>query len=437
MRAVYVGTSHGVIMFGKILYVFMQRRIYKVLKPVRLKHNCHKWANICQVVNCPRRSKQYNWWKLLGFSYTTYDHICVSDYCFPSCGWYQWYWSIDTIGEGLKWLKGVITPEIKKEFKANVKHNCWAMYAYCKKDGCCREKWWYPVATWLFLQYKPPPHDCQGEYACSLFTCPESEWSSYFFKYWKNYVKMTIYELKHGFLDMPKLEGEEKISTAKPWHEGQRIYFDEPVVGDQVFDGPVFDDPVDTNYEFSDSDTETEASINLDYHPNYLPKLKGFANKTHNTYMLLIYSFVSSTLAIRCRHHITNIQHVRVFRGPNIYCLCHKHGQYGAKHNIDIVALRGRNLVEVVGRNSWKDNYIVYKQHVPTLKNLSIANIWCHDIQQLMFKQNGIPRDIAKTLLYPMYKCLRLNCGKESYDKCTEWCPMKVECNFKDNYDME
>jgi hypothetical protein len=105
----------------------------------------------------------------------------------------------------------VITTEIKKEFKAKVKHNCWAMYAYCKRDGCCREKWWYPVATWLFLQYKPPPHDCQGEYACSLFTCPESEWSSYFIEYWKNYLKMTIYEFRHGFLNMPKLEGERKV----------------------------------------------------------------------------------------------------------------------------------------------------------------------------------------------------------------------------------
>jgi len=55
----------------------------------------------------------------LGFSYTTYKHICVSDYCFPSCGWYQWYWSFDTIGEGLKWLKGLIKTEIRKEFKAN------------------------------------------------------------------------------------------------------------------------------------------------------------------------------------------------------------------------------------------------------------------------------------------------------------------------------
>jgi hypothetical protein len=128
---------------------------------------------------------------------------------------------------------------------------------------------------------------------------------------------MTIYEFKHGFLDMPKLEGEEEISTAKPWHEEQRIYFDDPVVGDQVFDGPVFDDPVDTNYEFSDSDTETEASINLDYHPNYLPKLKGFSGKAHNTYMLLIYSFASRILAFRCRHDVTNVTHVRVFRGTS------------------------------------------------------------------------------------------------------------------------
>jgi len=315
--AMYIWVSHVIAMLIRILYVFMQKQIYRVLKPVRLKHNCHKWANICQVVNCPRRSKYYNWWRLLGFSYTTYDHICVSDYCFPSCRWYQWYWSIDTIGEGLKWFKGLITTEIKKEFKAYGRHNCWAMYAYCKRDGCCREKWWYPVATWLFLQYKPPPHDCQGEYACSLFTCPESEWSSYFIEYWKNYFKMTIYEFKHGFLDMPKLEGEEEISTAKPWHEEQRIYFDDPVVGDQVFDGPVFDDPVDTNYEFSDSDTETEASINLDYHPNYLPKLKGFSGKAHNTYMLLIYSFASRILAFRCRHHVTNVTHVRVFRGTS------------------------------------------------------------------------------------------------------------------------
>jgi hypothetical protein len=321
----------------------------------------------------------------------------------------------------------LVTTEIKKEFKANGRHNCWAMYAYCVRDRCCRKKWWYLVATWLFLQYKPPPHDCQGEYACSLFSCPESEWSSYFVDYWKNYFKETVYEFRHGFLDMPKLEGDQESSFAKSWHEEQRHYFDDPV----------FDDPVDTNYEFSDSDTETEASINLDYHPNYMPKLKGFAGKTHNTYMLLIYSFASRILAFRCRHHVTNVTHVRVFRGPNIYCLCHKHGQYGAKHNMDIVATRGKTLVEVVGRNNWKDNYIIYNQRVPTLKNLSIANIWCHDIQQLMFKQQEIPRDIAKTLQYPMYKCLRLNCGKENYDECTEWCPMKVECNFKDNYDME
>jgi hypothetical protein len=280
MRAMYIWVSHSVTMFGKILYVFMQKQIYRVLKPVRLKHNCRKWANICQAVNCPRRSKSYNWWKLLGFSYTTYDHICVSDYCFPSCGWYQWYWSMDTIGEGLKWLKGLVTTEIKKEFKANGRHNCWAMYAYCVRDKCCREKWWYPVATWLFLQYKPPLHDCQGEYACDLFLCPESEWSSYFVDYWKSYFKETAYEFKHGFLDMPKLEGDKESSIARTWHEEQRHYFDEPV----------FDDPVDTNYEFSDSDMETEASINLDYHPNYLPKLKGFAGKAHNTYMLLIYS---------------------------------------------------------------------------------------------------------------------------------------------------
>jgi hypothetical protein len=283
------------------------------------------------------------------------------------------------------------------------------------------------VATWLFFGYRPPPHDCPGEYACDLFLCPESEWSSYFIAYWKEYFKKTVDEFKHGFLDMPKLEGDKKSSIAETWHVEQRHYFDDPV----------FNDPVDTNYEFSDSDTETEASINLDYHPNYLPKLKGFAGKSHNTYMLLIYSFASRILAFRCRHHSTNVTHVRVFRGPNLYCLCHKHEQYGAKHNIDIVATRGKTLVEVVGRNNWKDNYIIYNQRVPTLKNLSIANIWCHDIQQLMFKQYEIPRDIAKTLLYPMYKCLRLNCGKENYDVCTEWCPMKVECNFKDNYDME
>jgi hypothetical protein len=54
-----------------------------------------------------------------------------------------------------------------------------------------------------------------------------------------------------------------------------------------------------------------------------------------------------------------------------------------------------------------------------------------------MFKQYEIPIDISKTLLYPIYKCLRLNCGKENYDACTEWCPMKVECSFKNNYDME
>jgi hypothetical protein len=437
IRAMCIRVSHIVAMLIETVYVFMRKQIYRVLKPARLKHNCNKWANICQVVNCPRRSKYYNWWRLLGFSYTTYEHTCVSDYCFPSCGWYRCYWSIDTIGEGLKWLKGVLKTEIKKEFKAKVKHNCRAMYAYCKRDGCCREKWWYPVATWLFLQYKPPPHDCQGEYACSLFTCPESEWSSYFLEYWENYFKMTIYEFKHGFLDMPKLEGEEETSTTKPWHEGQHNYVNEPIIGEPIFDGPVFDDPVDTNYEFSDSDTETEASINLDYSPNYLPKLKGFVGKSHNTYMLLIYSFESRLLAFRCRHHSTNVTYVRVFRGPNLYCLCHKHRQYGAKHNMDKVATRGKTLVEVVGRNSWKDNYIIYNQSVPTLKNLSIANIWCHDIQQLMFKQYEIPRDIAKTLLYPIYKCLRLNCGKENYDVCTEWCPMKVECNFKDNYDME
>jgi hypothetical protein len=104
---------------------------------------------------------------------------------------------------------------------------------------------------------------------------------------------------------------------------------------------------------------------------------------------------------------------------------------------MDIVATRGKTLVEVVGRNNWKDNYIIYNQRVPTIKNLSIANIWCHDLQQLMFKQHEIPRDIAKTLQYPVYKCLRLNCVKENYDDCTQWCPMKVECNFKDNYDME
>jgi hypothetical protein len=104
---------------------------------------------------------------------------------------------------------------------------------------------------------------------------------------------------------------------------------------------------------------------------------------------------------------------------------------------MDIAALRGRVVIEVVGRNGWKDNYIVYKEHVPTLKNLSIASIWCHDIQQLMFKQHEIPTDISKTLLYPISKCLRLNCGKENYDECTKWCPMKVECNFKNNYDME
>jgi hypothetical protein len=61
---------------------------------------------------------------------------------------------------------------------------------------------------------------------------------------------------------MPKLKGDKESSIAETWHEEQRHYFEDPV----------FDDPVDTNYEFSDSDTETEASINLDYHPNYLPK---------------------------------------------------------------------------------------------------------------------------------------------------------------------
>ncbi len=55
---------------------------------------------------------------------------------------------------------------------------------------------------------------------------------------------------------MPKLEGDKESSIAKTWHEEQCHYFD-----DQVFD-----DPVDTNYEFLDSDMETEASINLDYH---------------------------------------------------------------------------------------------------------------------------------------------------------------------------
>jgi hypothetical protein len=54
-----------------------------------------------------------------------------------------------------------------------------------------------------------------------------------------------------------------------------------------------------------------------------------------------------------------------------------------------------------------------------------------------MFKKHEIPGDISKALLYPINKCLRLNCGKENYDGCTEWCLMKVECNFKDNYDME
>jgi hypothetical protein len=67
LRAMYTWVSHSVTMLGRILCVFMQNKIYKVLKPVRLKHNCHKWANICQVVNCPRRSKYYNWWNLLGF----------------------------------------------------------------------------------------------------------------------------------------------------------------------------------------------------------------------------------------------------------------------------------------------------------------------------------------------------------------------------------
>jgi hypothetical protein len=86
--------------------------------------------------------------------------------------------------------------------------------------------------------------------------CPESEWSSYFVDYWKGYFKETVYEFKHGFLDMPKLEGDKESSIAKTWHEEQCHYFD-----DQVFD-----DPVDTNYEFLDSDMETEASINLDYH---------------------------------------------------------------------------------------------------------------------------------------------------------------------------
>jgi hypothetical protein len=124
IRAIYIWISKSVVTLVKIIWAFMQKQIYKVLKPVRLKHNCAKWANICQVVNCPRRSRYYNCWKMLGFSYTTYEHTCVSDYCFPSCGWYQWYWSFDTIGEGLKWLKGLIKTKLRKEFKAKVKHNC-------------------------------------------------------------------------------------------------------------------------------------------------------------------------------------------------------------------------------------------------------------------------------------------------------------------------
>ncbi len=62
---------------------------------------------------------------------------------------------------------------------------------------------------------------------------------------------------------------------------------------------------------------------------------------------------------------------------------------------MDICAARGKKLVEFKGRYTWKDNYIIYK-YVPTLKNLSIASIWCHDVQHLLTKPYEIPMETAK-----------------------------------------
>jgi hypothetical protein len=52
-----------------------------------------------------------------------------------------------------------------------------------------------------------------------------------------------------------------------------------------------------------------------------------------------------------------------------------------------ICAAKGKKLVEFTGRYTWKDNYIIYNKHVPTLKNLSIASIWGHDVQHLLTKK--------------------------------------------------
>jgi hypothetical protein len=157
----------------------------------------------------------------------------------------------------------------------------------CKRVGYCTTKWWYPAATWLFFRYRPPGHECPGEISCDHILCPENEWSCYFFEYWKNYCKETVYEFKHGFLNMPTLEdGSRESSISGTWYEEQRHYFDDPIFGD----------PVDlrSSYEFSD-----------------------FAAKSHETHMTLVYGFMDQKINFLCLPRSTGNTFAILRRGGN------------------------------------------------------------------------------------------------------------------------
>jgi hypothetical protein len=443
-----------------ILYI-----VYKKLLPLLRKlkllrreiphHNCKRWGTSCTSRNCKRMQYGYTIWKLLGYTYTTYEHTCLAAYCLKSCGGCTWKWSGNILVENYKEIARDVRHWFKLTYGTDAPHHCNVEKPDCYKINCGRARWWYPIAVALGFQYGPFYHECGYYMECDEAICPPSEWHCE----WKNIFHMLKYKWWNRVNrrkckkwisnnnnndsdpdtddenDGEYVSGSE--STAGTMHSSinSKNWQNRFTLGSSLVTKT---DEISSIAGNTDTDSETEINYEFSNQVPHLPKLEPYGPaRIYDTDLILIYSPLRwAQINLRCRHEPIRSRYIAVRRGRTYICLCHGHGVRGFEYNCSICVHPRCSMIPISTNNLWKIFFLIYDyKGVLTLRQLAMASVLGNEQHHEMFEPGRVPKSIIKNLP-PSYKsCLRLGCNRESFDDCTGICRTKLECTY-DHFNM-